>query len=138
MGLKRVDGGPFPRNWRKERLFLLTPAGRFGPAFLVSRNFYVLKEYNMSDLYALFIGHLADRITGRATGPFRARWADVGHLRRADVARMQRRLERMGYDVGGVDGLPGFKTRRSIGRFEEKAGLRPACFPTARLKKVLR
>ncbi len=137
MGIERVDGQPFPENWRKERLFLLTPAGRFGPAFLVSRNFHVIKEYNMSDLYALFIGHLSDRITGRVTGPFTTRWKDVGHLTRADVARMQRRLERMGHDVGGVDGLPGFRTRRSIGRFEVAQGLAPTCFPTGRLKRLL-
>ena len=42
--------------------FLLMPAGRNGPAFIVTPNFYVLKEYNESDLYALFIGHGADRI----------------------------------------------------------------------------
>ena len=137
LGLRRVDGRPFPTRWRNERLFLLTPAGRFGPAFLVSRNFYVIKHYNMSDLYALFIGHLADRITGRTKGPFRTRWGDVGHLSRADVARMQRRLEEMGHDVGGVDGLPGFRTRRSIGRFEQSRGLVPTCFPTERLKHLL-
>ena len=137
LGLRRVDGRPFPAAWRNARLFLLTPAGRFGPVFLVSRNFYVIKDYNMSDLYALFIGHLADRITGRATGPFRTRWGDVGHLSRADVARMQRRLEEMGHDVGGVDGLPGFRTRRSIGRFEQSRGLAPTCFPTERLKRLL-
>ena len=138
MGVRRIDGQPFPRRWRGERIFLLTPAGRFGPVFLVSRNFYVIKNYNMSDLYALFIGHLSDRIAGRVTGPFRARWGNVGHLRRADVARMQRRLERMGHDVGGVDGLPGFRTRRSIGRFEEARGMAPRCFPTERLLHLLR
>ena len=137
MGVRRVNGRPFPASWRKERIFLLIPAGRYGPAFLVSRNFHVIKEYNMSDLYALFIGHLADRIRGRARGPFATRWGDVGHLTRADVARMQRRLERMGHDVGGVDGLPGFRTRRSIGRFEQSRGLPPSCFPTARLKRLL-
>lgn len=137
LGLQRVDGKPFPASWRNERLFLLTPAGRHGPAFLVSHNFYALKQYNMSDLYALFVGHLADRIAGRAKGPFRGRWGNVGHLSRADVARMQQRLERMGHDVGGVDGLPGFKTRRSIGRFEQSRGLSPTCFPTERLKRLL-
>ena len=137
MGVRRIDGRPFPRQWRRERIFLLTPAGRYGPVFLVSRNFHVIKEYNMSDLYALFVGHLGDRIAGRAQGPFRARWADVGHLKRADVARMQRRLVDMGHDVGGVDGLPGFRTRRSIGRFEEARGMMPRCFPTARLLRLL-
>ena len=37
---------------------MLVPAGTYGPEFLVTPNFYVLKEYNNSDLYALFIGNL--------------------------------------------------------------------------------
>ena len=138
LGVRRVDGRRFPRAWQRQKeLFLLTPAGRFGPAFLVSANFYALKAYNYSDLYALYIGHLADRIRGRVRGAFRARWAEVGHLRRADVACMQRRLEGMGHDVGGVDGLPGFKTRRSIGRFEQRRGLPVRCFPTRALRRLL-
>ena len=45
------------------------PAGRHGPTFLVSKNFYVLKTYNESDVYALFIGHVADQMRG--AGPFK-------------------------------------------------------------------
>ncbi|WP_420846252.1 lytic murein transglycosylase [Microvirga brassicacearum] len=41
-------------------------AGRLGPSFLVSENFYVLKRYNESDLYALFIGDLSNRMRGAA------------------------------------------------------------------------
>ena len=39
------------------------PAGRRGPAFLVSDNFYVLKAYNESDVYALTIGMVGDRLS---------------------------------------------------------------------------
>ena len=42
---------------------------------------------------------------------------------------MQRALEGMGHDVGGADGLPGFKTRRSIGRWQEANGKPATCFP---------
>ena len=38
-------------------------------------------------------------------------------------------LEGMGHDVGGADGLPGFKTRRSIGRWQEATDRRATCFP---------
>ena len=130
--------GEFPAHWKRQKaLFLLTPAGRLGPAFLVSANFYALKEYNYSDLYALYIGHLADRISGRVNGPFRTRWQEAGRLTRADVACMQRQLQRMGHDVGGVDGLAGFRTRRSIGRFEESRRMQPSCFPTPALRRAL-
>ena len=43
---------------------LLMPAGMYGPAFLILKNYYVIKDYNFSDLYVLFVGHLADRIAG--------------------------------------------------------------------------
>ena len=42
---------------------LLLPEGTYGPAFLTLRNYYVIKEYNFSDLYVLFVGHLSEAIT---------------------------------------------------------------------------
>ena len=40
---------------------LLLPEGTYGPAFLTLKNYYVIKDYNFSDLYVLFVGNLADR-----------------------------------------------------------------------------
>jgi len=115
MGITRVSGRPFPAHEMAGEGYLMMPAGRNGPAFIVTPNFYVLKEYNKSDLYALFVGHVGDRIQ-YGVGDFSAGWGKVGGLYRSDVATMQRALEQQGHDVGGADGLPGFKTRRSIGR----------------------
>ena len=42
---------------------LLQPAGLYGPSFLTTKNYFVIKEYNFSDLYVLFVGHLGDRIS---------------------------------------------------------------------------
>ena len=128
MGIRRTSGRPFPEHERRGEGFLLMPAGRHGPAFVVTPNFYVLKDYNMSDLYALFVGHVGDRIQ-YGMGDFSAGWGDVGGLYRSDIAAMQRALEKLGHDVGGADGLPGFKTRRSIGRWQEATGRTPTCFP---------
>ncbi len=128
LGVRRVNGRPFPQAELRKRAFLLLPAGRHGPAFLATRNFYVLKSYNKSDLYALFIGHLADRIQW-GDRRFAAPWGKVGGMYRSDVATLQRALERQGFDVGGADGLPGFKTRRSIGAWQKAHGLRDSCFP---------
>ncbi|MEM1386887.1 MAG: lytic murein transglycosylase [Pseudomonadota bacterium] len=136
MGVTRVSGRPFPDHEVGEIGFLLMPAGRQGPAFIVTPNFYVLKDYNFSDLYALFVGHVGDRIAYNM-GDFDAAWGPVGGLSRADVAALQRRLEAMGHDVGGVDGLAGFKTRRSIGLWQEAAGVAATCFPNAAVVKAL-
>lgn len=137
MGIRRVSGKPFPAHEAKAEGYLLMPAGRSGPAFIVTPNFYVLKEYNESDLYALFIGHGADRIaSGDRT--FAGNWGQVGGLMRSDVADMQRGLEKLGYDVGGADGLPGFRTRRSIGDWQSKNGQAPTCFPDTGIVRALR
>ncbi|MCB1463171.1 MAG: lytic murein transglycosylase [Nitratireductor sp.] len=137
LGVERVSGRPFPAHELGAEGYLLMPAGRFGPAFVVTPNFYVLKEYNTSDLYALFIGHAGDRIRygGR---PFAGAWGKVDSLYRSDIAAMQRKLEQKGYDVGGADGLPGYKTRRSIGEWQASTGARPACFPTAEILRTLK
>ena len=132
MGIKRVGGKPFPAAELKAEGFLLMPAGRSGPAFVVTPNFYVIKQYNNSDLYGLFISHAADRIA-YGDSNFAGKWGDVGGLLRSDVAALQRALEAKGYDVGSADGLPGFKTRRSIGKWQAKNGRPATCFPDADL-----
>ena len=137
MGITRISGRPFPDHERRGEGFLMMPAGRLGPAFLVTPNFYVLKDYNTSDLYALYIGNVGDRIAF-GMGDFDADWRQTGGLMRGDIALMQTALEREGHDVGGVDGLPGFKTRRSIGRWQIAQGLRPTCFPEPGLKARLK
>ncbi|PZO79707.1 MAG: lytic murein transglycosylase [Mesorhizobium amorphae] len=137
LGVVRTGGRAFPRSERSREGFLLMPAGRSGPAFIVTPNFYVIKEYNESDLYALFIGHGADRIGG-AGKAFAGRWQPVEGLLRSDVAGLQRALEGKGYDVGGADGLPGFRTRRSIGEWEAKAGRPATCYPSADLVRAVR
>ncbi len=137
LGVTRVNNKPFPSAELKREGFLLMPAGRAGPAFIVTPNFYVLKEYNESDLYALFIGHGADRIIGSDKG-FSGAWQPVEGLTRSDVAGLQRALESQGYDVGGADGLPGFRTRRSIGEWQEKQGQAATCYPDKQLVQTVR
>nr|WP_280821149.1 lytic murein transglycosylase [Mesorhizobium soli] len=137
MGIKRVGGKPFPASEMREQSFLLMPAGRNGPAFIVTPNFYVLKEYNQSDLYALFIAHGADRIAN-GDEPFVGEWGKVDELYRSDIAAMQRGLEKAGYDVGSADGLPGFKTRRSIGDWQAKNGRAATCFPDKGLVEAMK
>ncbi|WP_269930913.1 lytic murein transglycosylase [Aminobacter sp. HY435] len=137
LGITRVGAKPFPQNEARAEGYLMMPAGRNGPAFIVTPNFYVLKKYNESDVYALFIGHGADRI---ASGDrrFAGSWGKVDGLYRSDVASMQRSLEKLGYDVGGADGLPGFKTRRSIGDWQAKNGRSATCFPDKGIVEAMR
>lgn len=134
-GVTRIDGKPLEAR-PGELGFLMMPAGRHGPAFIVSENFYILKKYNFSDLYALYVGHLADRMADNRS--FASSWGDVGSFSRADVRRMQLAMEAQGYDVGGADGLVGFKTRTATGLWQEKAGQKPTCFPDAGMVRNVR
>ncbi|WP_454853149.1 lytic murein transglycosylase [Rhizobium binxianense] len=137
LGIARISGKDFPSDEMKSKGMMLVPAGRDGPEFIVTPNFYILKEYNNSDLYALYIGNLADRIS-YGTGPFRGQWGDVGKMLRSDVVVMQKALVEQGYDVGRTDGLPGYKTRRSIGLWQEKSGMKSTCFPEASMRGRLK
>ena len=136
MGVARVGGKASPPQELGGEGFLMMPAGRSGPAFIVTPNFYVLKDYNTSDLYALFVGHVGDRIA-YGVGGFAGRWGDVGGLMRSDVAALQRALMARGFDTGGDDGLAGFRTRRSIGAWQAATGQAATCFPDARIVAAL-
>jgi len=136
MGITRVSGRPFPAHELRGEGYLMMPAGRNGPAFVVTPNFYVLKDYNTSDLYALFVGHVGDRIR-YGVGDFQARWGRMDTLYRSEIAAAQRVLEGMGKDVGGADGLPGYKTRRSIGEWQASQGMAPTCFPDKKIVSAL-
>lgn len=136
LGVTRVSSRPFPEHERAGQGFLMMPAGRNGPAFVVTPNFHVLKEYNTSDLYALFVGHMGDRIRF-GVGDFSGKWGKVDKMLRSDIAAIQEALVTMGHDVGGVDGLAGYKTRRSIGRWQADTGHAATCFPEAWMKAAL-
>jgi len=71
-GVVRANGEPMPETGEA---MLLTPAGEHGPAFLVTKNFKVIRSYNNALAYALGVALLADRIAGGA--PLRAPWPVV-------------------------------------------------------------
>ena len=136
-GIARVSGKPFPAHEASGLGMMLVPAGRDGPHFVVTPNFYVLKKYNNSDLYALYVGNLGDRIA-YGGGAFKTPWSRQPKMLRSDIAMMQRTLENLGYDVGGADGLPGFKTRRSIGDWQISNNRISTCFPSPQLIQEFR
>jgi len=107
---------------------LLQPEGIYGPAFLTTRNYFVIKEYNFSDLYVLFVGHLADRMV--SPQPFATPWSASTQLRTADVEAMQRHLTRIGLYADKVDGKAGMKTRAALGAYQKSAGLKVDCWPS--------
>jgi lytic murein transglycosylase len=115
---------------------LFLPAGRYGPAFLTLKNFYVLKAYNYSDLYALFVGHLSERITDPR--PFETPWGKVVQLRTKDLEEIQQRLTAQGFYGDKIDGKAGQKTRLAVGAYQKANRLAVDCWPTASILDHMR
>lgn len=114
---------------------LLQPEGIYGPAFLTTKNYFVIKEYNFSDLYVLFVGHLADRMTDGQ--PFATPWSAPTQLRSADVEAMQKHLTRLGLYASKLDGKAGMQTRAALGAYQKKAGLNVDCWPSADVLRAM-
>ena len=108
---------------------LLLPEGSYGPAFLTPKNYYVLKDYNFSDLYVLFVGHLSDRIGGAK--PFATPWSKAKQFKTRDVESMQKRLAALGLYQDKIDGKAGMLTRAALGAYQKKNNLKVDCWPTA-------
>jgi len=108
---------------------LFLPEGTYGPAFLTPKNYYVLKDYNYSDLYVLFVGHLSDLIAGGP--PFETPWSKNAQLKTEDVESMQRRLTALGLYRDKIDGKAGMLTRAALGAYQKKNALKVDCWPTA-------
>lgn len=121
-GVTRVDGQALPVGDTPAGLLL--PAGRNGPAFLVTRNFDALYSYNAAESYALAIAHLSDRLRGG--GPLVQAWpTDDPGLSRAERRELQRLLIAKGYDVGEPDGMIGARTRQALQAAQRELGLPP-------------
>jgi lytic murein transglycosylase len=108
---------------------LLLPEGTYGPAFLTLKNYYVIKEYNFSDLYVLFVGHLSDRIADPR--PFETPWSKNTQMRTAQVETMQRTLTKLGLYKDKIDGKAGMLTRSALGAYQKANRLKVDCWPTA-------
>jgi membrane-bound lytic murein transglycosylase B len=134
-GFTRADGRPLPASGRAT---LYLPAGAGGPAFLLSDNYWIIKQYNNSDSYAMSVALLGERIAGRT--PIRAAWpAGFRLLDAPDRVRLQTLLRDRGFYKDKIDGRFGPAGRDAIHRFQLNAGLMPADgFASARVLEALK
>jgi lytic murein transglycosylase len=128
LGLKRANGRPWTEKQLALEAYLMSPAGGYGPSFLVLENYKVIRRYNMSDLYAVFVGNLADRIAGG--GDFVTPWGGTGPQKTRNIEEIQQRLMSLGYDVEKIDGKVGSNTRKVIGLYERANNLKVDCWPS--------
>ena len=130
-GFKKAVGKPFTATELASDAYLMMPAGAYGPAFLAGQNFRVIRLYNTSDLYALFVGNLGDRIRGG--GDFVTAWKSFSQPRTRTVEGIQARLMKLGYPMDKIDGKIGSNTRKQIGLYEKANGLEIDCWPSERV-----
>lgn len=123
-GLSAVGGESFGGNHEAE---LWLPAGKNGPALLLTKNFDVIKVYNNSSSYALGVALLAKRMAG-GSGIVQSWPRDEQPLSRTQVQTLQRKLTELGYDTGGVDGVAGANTRKAFARWQSANGQIPDGF----------
>jgi lytic murein transglycosylase len=134
-GFVPVRGQRLSEAEQAEPASLLQPEGIYGPAFLATKNYFVIKEYNFSDLYVLFVGHLGDRMLSPL--PFATPWSASTQLRTADVEAMQRGLTRIGLYKDKIDGKAGMQTRAALGAFQKSAGLKVDCWPSEAVLRAI-
>jgi membrane-bound lytic murein transglycosylase B len=135
LGVKLAGGGNFSAP--QADAFVMIPQGIDGPAFLVTKNFLSLMDYNFSHSYALAVGHLADRIRG--SGPFVGTWPDLNFdLSFAQRVELQKRLSRLGFETGGSDGRFGARTYEAIIAYQKRVGLPLDGKPSVKLLERLK
>ena len=109
---------------------LLLPQGRKGPAFLVYPNYKVLFEWNKSFVYVTTAAYFASRIEG--AGPYSAGNPDPA-LSADQMTALQKKLAKMGHDVGKIDGVLGAATRAAVQAEQQRLGLPADGWPTTDL-----
>lgn len=135
LGFRRPGGQGFPRGSDRAELKML--GGANGPAFLMTRNFFIIKRYNNSDSYALGVGLLADRIAG-FSGMVQEWPRPAGTLSVDEKFELQTRLKSLGYYSGEIDGNLGSGSQEAIRQFQSRSGLDTDGQPTSSLLQRLR
>ncbi len=123
-GVTAIGGESFSGGSEAE---MWLPAGKNGPAFLLTKNFDVIRVYNNSSNYAMGVALLAKRMAGGSD--IVQSWPrHEQSLSRTQVQNLQRNLTAQGYDTQGVDGIAGANTRKAFARWQAANGQIPDGF----------
>ena len=121
LGVRPIGG----QRWSAEAGFLeaklIAPGGHRGPKLLTFKNFDVIKKYNNSTSYAMGITVLGEALRGKSV--ITKDWPRADKpLSFENKKAMQRKLNQLGFNVGGVDGIIGPGTRKGIRAWQKSRG----------------
>ncbi|WP_050524208.1 lytic murein transglycosylase [Pseudorhodobacter wandonensis] len=128
--------GVKPRNGSLANLpaSILLPEGRKGPAFIAYPNYSTLFNWNQSFVYVTTAAYFANRLVGAPV--FNPGNPDP-QLSLDDTKTLQEKLQKRGYDVGGIDGILGTNTRDAVRQEQLRLGLPADAWPTPELLEKL-
>jgi lytic murein transglycosylase len=128
--------GVKPRNGSLANLpaSILLPEGRKGPAFIAYPNYSTLFNWNQSFVYVTTAAYFANRLGGAPV--FNPGNPDP-QLSLGDTKTLQEKLQKRGYDVGGIDGILGTNTRDAVRQEQLRLGLPADAWPTPELLEKL-
>jgi lytic murein transglycosylase len=116
---------------------VLLPGGAEGAAFLIFSNFDVIEHYNTADAYVIGVGHLSDRIKGKAA--IKHTWPRGDRALTYDERiELQKRLTAAGFDTVKIDAKMGPLTVNAVRAFQVSSGVVPDGYPSLRLLERLR
>lgn len=127
-GLVPARGGTFETGGANYAELWL-PAGAEGPKYLLFNNFKAFKTYNNADSYAFAVGLSGDAMGGQ-NGPIASWPTHLTPLTVSEIKILQAALNAQGFDAGGVDGIPGRKTKGALQAFQKSRGLVADGYPT--------
>jgi peptidoglycan hydrolase-like protein with peptidoglycan-binding domain len=81
-------------------------------------------------VYVTTAAYFATRLEGAA--PYQTSTPDPA-MSNDQMEQLQRKLTQLGYDVGGIDGILGAKTRAAAQDIQKKLGLPADAWPTRQL-----
>ncbi|MCF6272875.1 MAG: lytic murein transglycosylase [Rhodobacteraceae bacterium] len=119
---------PMPDSALEASIF--APQGRKGPVFMALPNYNIYREWNKSFIYAATVSYMATRIGG---GERYVQSTPEQGLVGDQMKRLQQILQDRGYDVGGIDGILGAKTRAAVQAEQLRFGLPADAWPTPSL-----
>lgn len=130
LGVTQANGMPLPNKEIKGAVIL--PSGSKGPAFLVYHNFSMIREWNRSMHYALAVGHLADRLSGKGSLVVKPP-NNEKPLSRQQALALQTALRDLGFYHDKIDGMLGLKSHDAIREYQRSHGIPADAYPSTTL-----